>query len=127
MKQRIVFIILIFTLGFNLVISSDEVDRKLEETPEFLLQGRFNTDGLRSGGDVITAEIKNDIIIALFNKDVGNLLVIITNGKSEIVYEATVNTSVQQQVIIPLSGLPSGTYTITYNNDRGEMWGDFKL
>lgn len=48
MKQRIAFIILIFTFGFNLAISSDEVDRKLEETPEIVLQSRFNIDGLRS-------------------------------------------------------------------------------
>lgn len=127
MKQRIAFIILIFTFGFNLAISGDEIDRKLEETPEIVLQGRFNTDGLRSGGDVITAEIQNGIIMGLFHKDVGNLLITITDGVCKTVYEVTVNTSVQQQVLIPLRGLPSGEYTITFNNESGKMWGDFNL
>ncbi len=60
-------------------------------------------------------------------KDVGNLLVTLTNGVGETVYEATVNTSVQQQAFIPLSGLSSGIYTITFTNGWGAMYGDFEI
>ena len=36
--------------------------------------------GLRSGGDAVTAEVQGSVIMALFHKDVGNLLVTLTNG-----------------------------------------------
>ena len=65
--------------------------------------------------------------MALFHKDVGNLLVTLTNDTGDTVYEVTVNTSVQQQALIPLSGLPSGIYTITFSNNFGSMYGDFEI
>ena len=83
--------------------------------------------GLRSGGDAVTAEVQGNVIMALFHKDVGNLLVTLTNGMGETVYEATVNTSVQPQAFIPLSGLSSGIYTITFTNGWGAMYGDFEI
>lgn len=99
----------------------------ITETDPINLRGEFRTGGLRSGGDVITAEIQDGVILALFHKDIGNLLITITNEAHGTVYEVTVNTSVQQQVLIPLAGLPLGTYTITFSNGRGEMCGEFEI
>lgn len=106
------------------IVSNSEINGITESDP-INLRGSLRTGDLRSGGDVISAEIQSGVIIALFHKDVGSLLVTITDGVSNTIYEATINTSVQQQVLIPLSGLPSGIYTITFYNERGEMWGKF--
>jgi len=65
--------------------------------------------------------------MVLFHKDAGNLLITLTNGMGDTVYDATVNTSVQQQVFVPLSGLLSGIYTITFSNGSGALWGDFEI
>ena len=108
------------------IISTPEV-QAITETDTINLRGEFRTGGLRSGGDVITAEIQDGVILALFHKDVGELLITITNEAGNTVYEATVNTPVQQQLFIPLAGLPSGTYTIAFRNGRGEMWGEFEV
>ena len=91
------------------------------------LEGDLRTGGFRSSGDVITAELQDGVIMALFHKDVGNLLVTITDEAHGTVYETTVNTPVQHQLFIPLAGLPSGTYTIAFSNGRGEMWGEFEI
>lgn len=106
------------------IVTNSEING-ITETDPINLRGALRTGDLRSGGDIISAEIQSGIIIALFHKDVGSLLVTITDGVSNTIYKATINTSVQQQVLIPLSGLPSGIYTITFNNERGEMWGKF--
>lgn len=103
------------------------LSRQPTTTDPIYLIGEFETDGLRSGGDAITAEIWGDAIAVAFHKDVGNLLVTITDEAHGTVYETTVNTSVQQQLMIPLSGLPSGTYTIAFSNERGEMRGEFEI
>ncbi|WP_352423176.1 DUF3244 domain-containing protein [Proteiniphilum sp.] len=63
----------------------------------------------------------------MFFQNVGNLEVMLTNSMGDTVYEATVNTSVQQQVFIPLSGLSSGIYTITFSNNFGSMYGGFEI
>lgn len=127
MKTRIGMIMLLTTIVFNLTISGGEIKRSQGGTSEIVLIGKFETGGLRSGGDVITAEIQDGVILALFHKDVGELLITITNEAGNTVYEATVNTPVQQQLFIPLAGLPSGTYTIAFRNGRGEMWGEFEV
>ncbi len=102
--------------------------KEILETEPVDLKGELDPGpGLRSGGDVITAEVQGSVIMALFHKDVGNLLVTLTDGVGETVYEATVNTSVQPQAFIPLSGLPSGIYTITFSNSFGSMYGDFEI
>lgn len=99
----------------------------LESEPIFFEGDLDPGPGLRSGGIVVTAEVQGNVILALFHKDVGNLLVTISDDSGNTVYEATINTSVQQQVFIPFSGLSSGIYTITFSNNFGSMYGDFQI
>ncbi len=119
---------LFFPVTVNSGIFAYPDSKEILETEPVDLKGDLDPGpGIRSGGDVITAEVQDNVIMALFHKDVGNLLVTLTNGMGDTVYEATVNTSVQQQAFIPLSGLPSGIYTITFSNNSGSMYGDFEI
>ncbi|MEA5062107.1 MAG: DUF3244 domain-containing protein [Proteiniphilum sp.] len=119
---------LFFPVTVNSGIFAYPDSKEILETEPVDLKGKLDPGpGIRSGGDVITAEVQDNVIMALFHKDVGNLLVTLTNGTGETVYEATVDTSVQQQAFIPLSGLPSGIYTITFSNNFGSMYGDFEI
>jgi hypothetical protein len=93
------------------------------------LKGEFITGGLRSAGNgnTVTAEVQENAIIVTFHKNLGNVKVTLADSTGDTVYEVTVNTSVQQQVFISLSGLPSGVYTITFSNSLGVMYGDFEI
>lgn len=128
MKKQFVANLLI--LGFILFFAQSATTisvQAITETDPINLMGEFRTGGLRSGGDIITAEIQDGVLIALFHKDVGDLIVTITNEAYNTVYEATVNTSVQQQIQIPLSGFMFGTYIIKFSNEKGEIWGEFEV
>ncbi|OJV79302.1 MAG: hypothetical protein BGO34_02415 [Bacteroidia bacterium 44-10] len=119
---------LFFPVTVNSGIFAYPDSKEILETEPVDLKGDLDPGpGIRSGGDVVTAEVQGNVIMALFHKDVGNLLVTLTNGMGDTVYEVTVNTSVQQQAFIPLSGLPSGIYTITFSNNSGSMYGDFEI
>lgn len=101
--------------------------RTITETDPIDLTGEFKTGGLRSGGDAITAEVQGSTIVATFHKDLGNVFVTLTDIMGDQVYVAVVNTSIQSQAFVPLSGLPSGIYTITFSNDLGAMYGNFEI
>lgn len=108
--------------------AAPDIDGKtINKTDPIDLRGEFRTGGLRSGGDAVIAEVQGNVIMAMFLQDVGNLEVTLTNSMGDTVYEATVNTSVQQQVFIPLSGISSGLYTITFGNNLGSMYGNFEI
>ena len=122
------FCCIVFFSLFAFQSQAIEIPSTIAETEDpIFLEGLLQTGDLRSGGDVITAELQDGVIMALFHKDVGSLLVTITDEAHGTVYETTVNTSVQQQLLIPLSGVPFGTYTITLSNERGEMRGEFEI
>ncbi|MDN5292036.1 MAG: hypothetical protein PWQ06_2275 [Anaerophaga sp.] len=124
-KQRMIILVL-FAIILSFTISGEEKANKTSDS-EILLRGELESGGFRSGGDVVTAEMQGNVIMALFHKDVGNLLVTLTNSTGEQVYEILVNTSVYQQALIPISGLPAGVYSITFSNGLGTMYGDFEI
>ncbi len=132
MKKQI--LLLVFCAGWIWfpVVAGTEITpvadgQAITETNKIDLEGKFETGGFRSGGDAVTAEIQGNVIVAMFHKDVGNLLVTLTNDAGDTVYAVTVNTSEQLQAFVPLSGLPSGIYTITFSNNSGSMYGDFEI
>jgi hypothetical protein len=124
-KQRIIILVL-FAIILPFTISGEENTNETNDS-EIVLEGELRSGGFRSGGDAVTAEVQGNVILALFHKDVGNLLVTLTNSAGEQVYETVVNTSVQQHTFIPLSGLPPDIYTITFSNALGAMNGDFEI
>ncbi len=101
--------------------------KTITETNKIDLRGKFETGGLRSGGDVVTAEIQGDFILATFYKNLGNVRVTLTESTGEQIYETVVNTSAHLQSFIPLLGLSSGVYTITFSNEKGMMYGDLEI
>ncbi|WP_160150091.1 DUF3244 domain-containing protein [Parabacteroides sp. Marseille-P3160] len=100
---------------------------EITETDPIDLEGKFNTGGLRSVVDPIIAQKQGNVIYITFIKQLGDILIALTDSENNQVYNVTVNTSVQQELIIPLSGLPEGVYTITFSNEKGMMYGDFEI
>lgn len=117
---------LLFFLLYQPCSASSDINDSEPKKSKIVLMGEFRSDGFRSGSDAITVDLNDDAIAVTFHKDLGELLITITDESGISVYETTVSTSLQQQAFIPL-GLSSGTYTITFSNGRGEMWGEFEV
>lgn len=98
-----------------------------QTTSRISLMGKLKTGGgLRSGTDPIVAELQNSMLLISFQKDVGTLHVTIT-GTQGRVYAIAVDTATQSVLDISLAGLPAGSYTVTFSNERGTMWGEFEI
>ena len=132
-KQTLLILFLVFLLpcviyGSLNSFSSMEKDK----TDSIELKGTLYTPkdirAANSRSTTITAERQGDIIVVLFKEALGNIQITITNEIGEEVYFQKVNTTAQPQVTIPLIGLPRGSYTIIFSNDRGGMmYGDFEM
>jgi hypothetical protein len=73
---------------------------------------------------IVAGASDNDIYIG-FNQDFGNVNISIYNGMGVLVYSTVVNSGMQPVVIIPFSGVASGTYIVELNNANGYAEGDF--
>ena len=131
-KQTLLILFLIFLLpcvifGSLNSFSSLENDKS---SPIDLIGKTEPPDEIRSAKmpPYITIEKQGNVILVMFQEAWGNIQISITNEKGEEVFSQKVNTTAQPQVTIPLVGLPSGSYTIIFSNDRGGMmYGDFMM
>lgn len=74
---------------------------------------------LSSGPDAINAGIGEDAIYIEFNQNLGNVTISLYGESGALVYNAVVNTGVQQLVIIPINNDPGVSYTLELNNAAG--------
>ena len=72
-----------------------------------------------SGPDAINAGIGEDAIYIEFNQNLGNVTISLYGESGALVYNAVVNTGVQQLVIIPINNEPGVSYTLEINNAAG--------
>jgi len=78
------------------------------------------------GPNAIEAGASDDAVYIGFNEDLGNVNITIYNGMGGVVYSTVVNSGVQSVVIIPFSGVASGSYIVELNNANGYAEGDFE-
>lgn len=99
-----------------------------QQTSRLDLKGelRSKESGFRSGTDPIVAELQGNMLSIRFQKDVGVLQATVTGPQGQV-YATAVNTEIPSVLSIPLLGLPTGNYTVTFSNERGMMWGEFEV
>lgn len=76
--------------------------------------------------NAIEACVTDDAVYIQFNQNFGNVSILLYNSIGGLVYSDTVNTDVQQLVIIPIGNVESGTYTLVLDNINGSAEGDFE-
>lgn len=76
---------------------------------------------------LVTAEKQGNIIFVVFHQELGEIQITITDEMGNEVFLQTVNSNTKPQITIPLFGLPNGIYTIIFNNEQGEMYGEFEI
>ena len=93
-------------------------------TEVILLQGTLAYGGQQNN---IEAYFDNNCIVLQFYQDYGYVSITLTNtGTGALIYSSVVNTAVQQTVIIPITGAPSGSYTLVLENANGYAEGEFE-
>ena len=78
------------------------------------------------GPDAINAGASKDAIYIEFKQNCGNVDIFIYNENGQQIYGTTVNTSVQQMVIIPISNTTNNGYSIMLSNANGCAEGDVR-
>lgn len=90
---------------------------------EIILHGTLN---LGNGPSRIEAYLYGDFVYVNFNHNYGNVSVSLYNASGLLVYSDVVDTSVQQTVIIPVTGGTGSAYTLVLDNANGYAEGDFE-
>lgn len=81
---------------------------------------------LNPGLNPIEAGVNDNSIYIQFNKNFGNVTVNVYNPNGLTVYSSVVNTAVQQLLVIPITGLVDGVYTVVLENATGYADGEFE-
>ena len=81
---------------------------------------------LGNGPSRIEAYLYGDFVYVNFNHNYGNVSVSLYNASGLLVYSDVVDTSVQQTVIIPVTGGTGSAYTLVLDNANGYAEGDFE-
>lgn len=104
-------------------ISLNKGDNHIPTTAEIIeLLGTLNYS---PGPDDIEAGATDDAVYIYFNRSHGNVNISLYNAAGALVYCTIVNTSTQQMVVIPITTVASGTYTVELSNASGYAVGDF--
>lgn len=75
--------------------------------------------------NAIEAGANRNSVYLHFNQSFGNVNIKIYNATGGLCYSGVVDTTVQQTVIIPISGNNNGTYTVVLDNANGYAEGEF--
>lgn len=78
-----------------------------------------------AGPNDIEAYLDGNYVYLYFHRDFGAVSVTLYDPTSLVIYSDVVNTSVQQLVVIPITTLAEGIYTIVLENAFGYSDGEF--
>ena len=124
MKKHIKTLLILLCLletTFSVAISPYDTDPPEQTTIE--LRGLLDAN---AGPNDILAYVDANAVRIVFNRSFGNVSISIYNATGTLFYSDTVNTAVQQHVIIPFITSSSGTYTLILENATGYADGDFE-
>lgn len=79
-----------------------------------------------AGPDDIEAGATDNAVYLYFNQNFGTVDIKIYNASGGLIYNNVVDTSMQQYVVIPITSVVNGTYTVVLSNANGYAEGDFE-
>lgn len=90
---------------------------------QIFLHGRLD---LNAGPNDIEVYLDGNYVYLYFHRDFGAVSVTLYNPMGAIIYSDVVNTSFQHLVVIPITTLAEGIYTIVLENAFGYSDGEFE-
>lgn len=128
-KTRLVFksiSFLFFTFLLILFVNANANSFIQKSIPEGYEQIRLHGQlELGHGPNDVEAYTDQVNIYVVFHRSFGVVNITLFNELGVSVYSDVVDTTIQQTVIIPISGKPSGTYSVLLESDLGYSEGDF--
>lgn len=128
-------ILLLITLGVYNLLTFNAIVAAHNENPKQFEQTDIppNTTEIELKGDLVynvgpnsvEAYLCKNSVQVQINQNLGYVSITLMGEIGNVVYNATVNTAVQQIVYIPIGGSPSGKYTLILNNANGFAEGEF--
>jgi len=115
--KKIFLLLIIVCCFFATPLKADEVD----------LNGNSSADLTRSLIKPILAFINDQTLEVDFNSTVGTVVVSIYDEMGNFVYQQSVNGTAGQQLLIDISGLDTGNYTIEIQNSQTDLSGNFEI
>lgn len=73
----------------------------------------------------IEAAVDDYAVYIQFNQSFGNVSISLYNQSGSLIHSSEVDSSAQQQIVIPFINSTSGTYTLIIENNNGWVEGDF--
>lgn len=111
----------IFTQVANL-----EKQVSFDNPPDYNLIDLLGRLDYNASSEDITAWVENNTVHICFSRSFGNVSISLYNPNGLLIHNSVVDTSVQQQVIIPIYGFTNGIYTLVLENATGYVEGDFE-
>lgn len=110
----------------NHQVFSNTTNISNHQSDEIDLRGRIEPGEIRREINAISAFLEDSNIKALFHYDIGSAQINIANDLGIILYTSTISSSIGE-VLIPVSNLPAGNYSISFNTSNGTLTGNFIL
>ena len=125
MKKQLLFLSAIFFFLFSNSTGSKSANPYDDDPPSYNiieLTGKLDSS---AGINDIEAYFDGNSVYVIFHRDFGYVSITLYAESGAMVYSDVVNTGVQQTVIIPITGVPNGIYTLVLENAFGNSEGDF--
>jgi len=115
--KKIYLSVLFFLLVLPVSINADEID----------LSGNLSPVTSRSLIEPVQAFITSQFIEVDFNASLGAIDLSICDEAGNVVYQQTVVASAGHQLLIDISSLDEGVYTIALTNSQTNLSGEFEI
>lgn len=127
MKKQILLLALLAGVIASPALGSSQItsvpnSALFNQSDEIDLRGRIEPGEIRRIGPAVSAFLETTVIRSQFHFDVGTLQISIANATGTIIYNQTVSSSIGE-FLIPISGVTSGSYSITFTSTSGEVTG----
>lgn len=81
---------------------------------------------INHGPNDVEAFADQNFVYIYFHRNFGNVSIALYNPTGVMIYNDVVNTAVQQQLVIPITDLVDGVYTVVLENATGYADGEFE-
>ncbi|MGV8092291.1 MAG: DUF3244 domain-containing protein [Mangrovibacterium sp.] len=109
-------------------LSTSSVNYSLDAEEEIELNGSLSEISIKSVIRPIQAFISTTELETNFLYNLGDIDVVICGEAGGVVYERSVDTSIEDQIFIDISSWDQGTYEIRFINSEGRfMYGEFEI
>lgn len=125
MKKQLHHLSITIGFLFSIIVGVRSENPFIDNPPDYLPLELVGQLDYNTGHDDIEAYVDGNNVYVYFHRDFGYVSISLYNETGLMVYSNVVNTSVQQTVIIPISGTSDGTYTLMLENAFGILEGDF--